>query len=163
MHVLRRACRHITLFVPGELLQEVFADPGALHGRVLAPQNPAVRLIVERIAALAGNIRHMSSDDAHRSLCDVVHLIAAAFGEEAGLSGSKRAIARAVMFEDVRRFVRANLADCELSPEHMPESLGLPRPTVYRLFQYEGGSAPTSVIFVCRQLRKISFDFCGSR
>jgi hypothetical protein len=25
-----------------------------------------VRLIVERVAALAGNIRHMSSDDAHR-------------------------------------------------------------------------------------------------
>jgi AraC-like DNA-binding protein len=139
LHVQRRACRHITLFVPGELLQEAFADPGALHGRVLAPQKPAVRLIVGRIAALAENIRHMSSDDARRNLCDVVHLIAAAFGEEAGLIGSKRAIARAAMFEDVRRFIRANLADCELSPEHVLESLGLPRQTVYRMFQHEGG------------------------
>jgi AraC-like DNA-binding protein len=139
LHVQRRACRHITLFVPGELLQEVFADPGALHGRVLAPQKPAVRLIVARIAALARKIRHMSSDDAHRNLCEVVHLIAAAFGEEAGLIGSKRAIARAAMFEDVRRFIRANLADCELSPEHVLKSLGLPRPTVYRMFQHEGG------------------------
>ncbi|WP_160172566.1 hypothetical protein [Caballeronia sordidicola] len=42
------------------------------------------------------------------------------------MSGSKRAIARAVMFEDVRRFVRDNLADCELSPEHVLESLGFP-------------------------------------
>jgi AraC-like DNA-binding protein len=139
VHVLRRGCRHVTLFVPGKLLQEVFADPGALHGRVLAPQKPAVRLIVQRVAAFAGNIRHMSSDDAHRSLCAIVHLIAAAFGEEAGLSGSKRAIARAVMFDDERRFIRANLEDCELTPEHVIHSLGFPRSTIFRLFQHEGG------------------------
>jgi AraC-like DNA-binding protein len=139
VRVLRRACRHVTLFAPAKLLQEVFADPGALHGRVLAPQKPAVRLIVERVAALAENIRHMPSDDAHRSLGSVVHLIAAAFGKEAGLSGSQHAIARAVMFDDARRFVRENLENCDLSPQFLLESLGLSRPTVYRLFQHVGG------------------------
>jgi AraC-like DNA-binding protein len=139
VHVLRQACRHVTLFAPGKLLQDVFADPGALHGRVLAPQKPAVRLIVERVVTLVGNIRRMSYDDAHRSVCDIVHLIVAAFGEEAGLSGSKRAIARAVMFDDARRFIRANLEDCELTPEHVIHSLGFPRSTIFRLFRHEGG------------------------
>jgi AraC-like DNA-binding protein len=139
VHVLRQACRHVTLFVPGKLLQDVFPDPGALHGRVLAPQKPAVRLVVERVVALAANIRRMSYDDAHRSLCAIVQLIAAAFGEEAGLSGSKRAIARAVMFDNARHFIRANLEDCELTPEHVIHSLGLPRSTIFRLFQHEGG------------------------
>src|SRR5215469_4274099 len=41
LHVLRRACRHVTLFVPRTALQDVFPDPGALHGRVLGANEPA--------------------------------------------------------------------------------------------------------------------------
>ncbi len=139
VHVQRHACRHVTFFVPARLLQPVFPDPGALHGRVLAPRTPAVRLIGERVVALSANLRYMPPDEAYRSLHELANLIAAAFGDDAGFSGSKRAITRAMMFDKVRRFVRANLGDCELSPEYVLESLGFPRPTVYRMFQHEGG------------------------
>ncbi|WP_233805302.1 helix-turn-helix domain-containing protein [Paraburkholderia sp. HP33-1] len=137
--VVRQACRYITLVVPRNLLAHVFSDPGAIHGRVLDPRKPGTRLIVQRARTLVENFRYMVFEDAHRRLADLVQLIAAAFGEEAGLSGNKRAIGRALMFDHVRRYVRANLQECELSPESVIESLGLPRSTLYRLFEHEGG------------------------
>ena len=55
------------------------------------------------------------------------------------MSGSKRAVGRALMFEKTRRYIRENLNDFELSPERVVQALGLSRPTIYRLFQHEGG------------------------
>ncbi|TKC91688.1 helix-turn-helix domain-containing protein [Trinickia terrae] len=139
MHVRRQACRYITLVAPPNLLRHVFPDPGAIHGRVLDPSKPGTRLIVQRARTLVENFRYMLFEDAHRRLTDLVELIVAAFGEEAGLSGSKRAVGRALMFDHVRRYVRANLQEYELSPQSVIESLGLPRSTIYRMFEHEGG------------------------
>lgn len=139
IRMLRQACRHIIFFVPAHRLQHVFADPGVLHGRVLAPQRPAVQLIVGRVTALLGAIRRMSANEAERCLDDLLALILAAYGEDAGLAGSRSALARAAMFDSVRRFVHANLGDSALTPEYVIEALGLSRPTIYRLFQHEGG------------------------
>jgi len=139
IRMLRHACRVITLFVPGGLLQDVFPDPAAIHGRVIGPEKPMARLIIERAAALARNIRNMQAEDTDRSLRALAHLLAAAFGQEAGLSGNTRAVARAAMFDRARRYVHAHLQDSELSPEGVLDALGLPRTTMYRLFQYEGG------------------------
>ena len=132
LHVERRACRHVTLFVPGTALQEVFPDPGALHGRVLGANEPAAQLIRQRVKALSASLSHMSFDDAHLRLREIVHLIADAFGEQAGLRGSKPAVARAIAFDAARRFVQGNLADFDLSPERVIESLPLSRATIYR-------------------------------
>jgi AraC-like DNA-binding protein len=139
VRLARQACRHVTFSLPPSLLQDVFPDPGAVHGRVLDPRKPGTRLIVNRVTALVETIRHMSFEEAHRNLSDLAHLIVAAFGEQAGLRGSQRAVRRALMLDDARRFIRANLYDWELSPERVVEALGLPRPTIYRLFQHEGG------------------------
>lgn len=139
VRVRRQACRYITLVVSPNLLRHVFADPGAIHGRMLDPGKPGTRLIVKRARTLVENFRHMPFEDAHRRLADLVQLIAAAFGEDAGLSGSKRAVSRALMFECVRRYVRANLQEYELSPQSVIASLGLPRSTIYRMFEHEGG------------------------
>ncbi|MFL9866536.1 helix-turn-helix domain-containing protein [Paraburkholderia fungorum] len=135
----RQACRYITLVVPSNLLRHVFSDPAALHGRLLDPNRPATRLILERARKLVENVRHMPLEEGRRKLTGLIELIVAAFGEEAGLSGSKRAVGRALMFDHARRYVRANLQDCELSPDSVIESLALPRSTIYRLFEHEGG------------------------
>jgi AraC-like DNA-binding protein len=139
LHVLRRACRHVTLFVPRTALQEVFADPGALHGRVLGASDPGAQLIRQRVTVFSANVSHMSFDAAYLRLREIVDLIADAFGEQAGLRGSKPAIARAIAFDAARRFVQANLTEFDLSPERVVESLALSRATIYRLFQHEGG------------------------
>ncbi|TDG17764.1 AraC family transcriptional regulator [Paraburkholderia silviterrae] len=139
LHVLRGACRHVSLFVPRTALQEVFPDPGALHGRVLGANEPASQLIRERLNVFAANVPHMSLERAILRLREIVQLIVDAFGAQAGVRGSKPAVARAIAFNTARRFVQANLAESDLSPESVVESLGLSRATIYRMFQHEGG------------------------
>jgi AraC-like DNA-binding protein len=135
----RAPCRHATIFLPGALLHDVFPDPSALHGRTLSPRLPAVGYLVGRVLSFAAHVRYMLPSEAHRVLREIVLLIANAFGEQAGLRGGKPALARAMAFDQARRYVRANLHDGDLSPDRVVESLGLSRPTVYRLFQHEGG------------------------
>ena len=135
----RAPCRHVTIFLPGALLCNVFPDPSALHGRTLSPRLPVVRYLVGRVLSFAAHIGYMMPSEAHRILREIVLLIADAFGEQAGLKGSKPALARAMAFDQARRYVRGNLHDGDLSPDRVVESLGLSRRTVYRLFQHEGG------------------------
>lgn len=135
----RAPCRHATIFLPGALLGDVFPDPSALHGRALSPALPAVRYLIGRVLSFANQISSMAPWDAHRVLREIVLLIADTFGEQAGLKGSKPALARAIAFDQARCYVHANLHDGDLSPERVVESLGLSRPTIYRLFQHEGG------------------------
>jgi AraC-like DNA-binding protein len=135
----RQACRVVSLFVPGALLQQFIADQAALHGRVLQRGSPMVRLIVEHVTALAERIGSIAIDEAQRSLAATAQLLTAAFAQDAGLAGDARAAVRAAMFDKVRRYVQANLQDSDLSPENVLDALGLPRTTLYRLFRHEGG------------------------
>jgi AraC-like DNA-binding protein len=135
----RAPCRHVTIFLPGALLCNVFPDPSALHGRTLSPRLPAVRYLVGRVLSFAAHLRYMAPTEAHRILREIVLLIADAFGEQAGLRGGKPALARAMAFDQARRYVHGNLHDGDLSPDRVVESLGLSRRTIYRLFQHEGG------------------------
>jgi AraC-like DNA-binding protein len=135
----RQACRVIAFFVPGELVQEVFPDPEAIHGRVLHSSMPLVQPIIEHVATLSRGIARMSAAEADSAIRAAGRLLVAAFGRQARLSGDTRAAARAAMFGQVRRYVQTHLTDDELSPEHVLNALQLPRPTLYRLFQHEGG------------------------
>jgi len=141
VQMLRHACRVITFFVPGAVLQDMLVDPATIHCRAIGPENPIARLIIERAAALAGRIRHMNAIDARHALHAIVQLLGEAYGRQAGLLGNARSVERAVMLDRVLRHIRNNLHDADLSPERVLDALGLPRPTVYRMFQHEGGIA----------------------
>jgi AraC-like DNA-binding protein len=135
----RQACRVLAFFVPVELVQEVFPDPEAIHGRALHGSTPLARLIIEHVATLSQNIACMSAGEADGAIRAAAQLLVAAFGRQAHLSGDTRAAARAAMFGQVRRYIQAHLCEDELSPESVLNALQLPRPTLYRLFQHEGG------------------------
>jgi AraC-like DNA-binding protein len=135
----RHACRVVTFFVPGELVQEVFPDPEAIHGRVLDGSMPLERLVVEHVTALSNTIPRMEAAEAAYAIRAAGRLLVAAFGRHARLSGDTRAAARAAMFGQIRRYIRAHLTDDDLSPESVVAAFDFPRPTLYRLFQHEGG------------------------
>ncbi|RQR24001.1 AraC family transcriptional regulator [Burkholderia sp. Bp9143] len=135
----RLACRVITFFVPGALVQEVFPDPEAIHGRVLDGTMPLERLIVEHVTALSQTITRMQAPEADDAIRAAGRLLVAAFGRQARLSGDARAAARAAMFGQIRRYIRAHLTEDALSPESVLAAFQFPRPTLYRLFQHEGG------------------------
>jgi AraC-like DNA-binding protein len=135
----RNACRVLTLFVPGEMVQASFPDAEAIHGRVIHETTPLTRLIVEHLSALSQNIAQMSTEAADEAIRSGAQMLIALFGKQALLSGNARAAGRAAMFGQVRRYIQANRNNAALSPESVMTALKLPRQTLYRLFQHEGG------------------------
>jgi len=135
----RSHCRVLTFFVPGALVQEVFPDPEAIHGRTIQDATPLTRLALEHVTALGANIGGMTAAAADSAVRTAAHLVVAAFGKQAGLSGNARSAARAALFGRVRRHIQAHLPRADLTPESVINALHLTRPTVYRMFQHEGG------------------------
>lgn len=135
----RSVCRVLTLFVPVEMVQAEFPDAEAIHGRTIHGTTPLTRLIVNHLTALSQNIAQVSADAADEAIRSGAQMLIALFGKQALLSGNARAAGRAAMFGQVRRYIQANLRNAELSPEGVLNALQLPRVTLYRLFQHEGG------------------------
>lgn len=135
----RSACRILTVFAPAALVETAIPDADAIHGRVMENRTPLTRLLVQHVAALADGLAHLSADEAQSALRTSAELLIAAFGKEARLTGNARASARAAMVSQVKRHIRANLHTAELSPESLIAALQLPRTTLYRMFQHEGG------------------------
>lgn len=97
----------------------------------------------------------MCAVEADTALRTGIHLMAAAFGKQAGLLGSSRAAARAAMFGQVRRHINANLHQMDLSPEAVIKALKLSHRSVYRLFEHEGG---LGAYIRKRRLREAAMD-----
>ncbi|MGF6348410.1 helix-turn-helix transcriptional regulator [Variovorax sp. W2I14] len=135
----RSSCRVLTFFVPASLVQETLPDPEAIHGRTIQDATPLTRLALEHAAALGANIGGMTAAAADSAVRNAAHLVVAAFGKQAGLSGNARSAARAALFGRVRRYIQANLHRAELTPEGVVGALHVSRPTIYRMFQHEGG------------------------
>lgn len=135
----RSSCRVFTFFVPGSLVHETLSDPEAIHGRTIQDATPLTRLALEHVTALGANISSMTTAAADSAVRNAAHLVVAAFGKQAGLSGNARSAARAALFGRVRRHIQANLHRAELTPESVLNAMHLPRPTIYRMFQHEGG------------------------
>jgi AraC-like DNA-binding protein len=135
----RNTCRMLSFFVPGAVAAQVFPDPEALHGRMMRNETPLTRLIFEHAMALSREIPFMNAEAANDAICTGANLLVAAFGRQAGLIGNARSAARAAMFGRARRYIQANLYEADLSPESVVQALQVARPTVYRLFQHEGG------------------------
>jgi AraC-like DNA-binding protein len=135
----RNSARLLSFFVPGNVAAEVFPDPESIHGRAIQDETPLTRLVVEHVTALSRDIAAMDARAADDAIRSSAQLLVAVFGKQAGLSGDARAAARSAMFGRVRRYVQANLRKESLTPENVLNALQLPRPTLYRLFQHEGG------------------------
>ncbi|WP_321884641.1 AraC family transcriptional regulator [Paraburkholderia bannensis] len=135
----RNTCRVLSFFVPGAVAAQVFPDPEALHGRMMRNETPLTRLIVGHAMALSREIPFMGAEAANDAIRTGADLLVAAFGQQAGLIGNARSAARAAMFGQARRYIQANLHEADLSPESVVQALQAARPSVYRLFQHEGG------------------------
>lgn len=135
----RGACRVLTLFVPRAVVDANFAHPESLHGRVFESASPLTQLLVAHMAEFSKNLPVMSAHEAGIAFDISVQLLIAAFGKQATLSSTGRAAVRAALFDKARRYVQGNLHQALLSPESLLDALQLSRPTLYRLFEHEGG------------------------
>ncbi|MFP3566810.1 helix-turn-helix domain-containing protein [Paraburkholderia sp. SIMBA_030] len=141
MHMERSACRLLAFFLPRALVESVLPEAESIHGSVIEYKTPLTRMIPAHLADLSQNVHKMSGPEAYEAIRTCALLIAAAFGKEARLIGNARAAARTAMFGTARRYIEANLHQMDLTPESVLRASQLPRPTLYRLFEPEGGLA----------------------
>jgi AraC-like DNA-binding protein len=157
MQMTRSACRLLAFFLPRELVESVLPEAESIHGRVIEYHSPLARLIPAHLAHLCENLPTMSAPHAYDAIRTCAMLIAAAFGKQTGLSGNARAAARTAMFATARRFIDANLGQLDLTVEHVLAASQLSRPTLYRLFEPEGGLA---AYIRNRRLREAADELC---
>lgn len=135
----RSTCRVLSLFVPRVRVEAIFPDAESLHGRVLQNTSALTQLLIQHLGALTTTLPSMDSNEASIALECSIQLLLAAFAKQTKLSGYARAAARTAMLGQTRNFIKANLDNDTLSPESVLQALKLPRATIYRLFEHEGG------------------------
>lgn len=135
----RSKCRMLTLFVPRSIVEAALPNAEALHGRVFDTTTALSGLLIEQVAALSRELPGMDVTQAINAFDVCVQLLVAAFGRQAGLTGDGRAAVRSAMFDRARRYVRSHLHRSSLTPESVFTTLQVPRPSLYRLFEHEGG------------------------
>jgi AraC-like DNA-binding protein len=141
MRMTRSACRVLALFLPRELVESVLPEAESIHGSVIGYQSPLARMIPAHLASLCEDLPTMSAQEAYDAMHTCAMLIAAAFGKDKGLSGNARAAARTAMFATARRYIDDNLGQTDLTLDSVLAVSQLSRPTLYRLFEPEGGLA----------------------
>ncbi|MFS2161318.1 helix-turn-helix domain-containing protein [Pseudomonas sp. Pseusp122] len=135
----RSRCRVLTFFVPRQIVERELPHAESIHGRVFENTTPLTQLMIEHVATLSKRLPGMTESEAVQAFDTGIQLMLGAFAKQAKLSGNARAAARRAIFDKARRYVKKNLYQPWLTPESVLAALQLPRATVYRLFQHEGG------------------------
>ena len=149
----------LAFFLPRAMVESQIIDAPRIHGRVLGYTTPLTRLLLDHLLHLHCHLASMDEDEAEAALRNGAELVLAAFAKQVRLSDNARAAARAVMLGRIRRHVQANLHRPDLSPESILRTFALARPTLYRMFEAEGGLA--AYIRNCR-LREAAEDLAGA-
>jgi AraC-like DNA-binding protein len=151
----RPVCRAQAFIVPRAMVEAEFPDIESLHGRIIRDNTPLTHMIFNHLAALITEIKEMRLEEAEQAIDVCIKLIIETFGKQTKLKGSTRAAVRAVMFSQARRYIDGHLDDETLSAEILLKALNLPRATLYRLFEHEGG---VEAYIRNRRLRAAAFD-----
>jgi AraC-like DNA-binding protein len=141
--------RVLAFFLPRALVDAAVPDAESIHGRTVTYTSPLARLLLDDLDALCRRLPELreSNADATASaeseaiMRRCAQLILALFARNARLEGGARAAARAAQLGQVQRHVQANLHRADLSPDSILRTFALPRPTLYRMFENEGGIA----------------------
>ncbi|RDD81847.1 helix-turn-helix domain-containing protein [Dyella tabacisoli] len=131
--------RVLAFFLPRPMVESVIPQAESIHGRVIAYTSPLTHLIREQLVALCRELPTMPEADIENTLHNCAQLILAAYGRQARLSDGARAAARAVMLGRIKHYIQSNLHREELSPDNILSAFPLARPTLYRMFEHEGG------------------------
>ncbi|HEY4316626.1 MAG TPA: helix-turn-helix domain-containing protein [Herbaspirillum sp.] len=140
MHMVRPTyARVLAFFLPRALVEAEIPDAEAIHGRVIAYTSPLTRLILSHLFTLCRRLPALCPAETESTIRLCAQLIIAAFGKQARLSGRARAAVNAALRKDVQGYIQANLHQKELAPESVLRAFPLPRASMYRMFEHDGG------------------------
>lgn len=141
MHRPTRA-RVLAFFIPRDKVAAVIADPESIHGRTLSYASPLGQLIHAQVQHLTQRLRYLDQGSAQEAISLCLDLILAAFAKQVRLDDGARAVARQALMACVKRYIIANLHKKHLSAMMVQQAFPqVPRPTLYRMFEPEGGLA----------------------
>jgi len=142
MHMWRPApARVLALFLPRAAVEAVVRDPDALHGQVIAFPSPAGRVLERELRPLIAGLHGLARAAAERAVRVGAAAILAAFARQQRLAGRSDAAERRALRGGIEVHVHANLHRHRLTPESILRNFAVARPTLYRLFEDEGGLA----------------------
>jgi AraC-like DNA-binding protein len=133
--------RVLAFFLPRAMVEAAVPDAESLHGRVVTYTSPLACVFLDQLAELCRRLPALEGKESEELVRNCAQLIIAAFARNARLEGGARAAVRAAARGQVQRHVKANLHRSDLSPESILRAFPLPRPTLYRMFEPEGGLA----------------------
>lgn len=139
IHMHRGTVRALSVFVPRPMMDSIFLGAEAAHGRIAETNTPLTRLAVAHLTALSREIPGMAPQAAAEAMHASVQLLTAAFRKGTHLEEGARAAARSAMLARARRLIDADPGAAELSPDKLLARMEISRPTLYRLFEQEGG------------------------
>ncbi len=135
----REATRALSFFVPRTMMDVIFMEAEAAHGRIVETDTPLSRLAVAHAAALGRDLPTMTPEAAVHAMRTGVQVLVGALRRGVGLDGSTRAAVRSAVLARARRLIDADPGQAELSPAGLLAKLEISRATLYRLFEHEGG------------------------
>jgi AraC-like DNA-binding protein len=133
--------RVLAFFLPRAMVEAVVPDAARLHGCVVGYNTPLNRPLTKQLQALCQRLPTLGSPDSEALVRSCAQLIVAAFARQAGIGGSDRLLTRAAILDQVQRHVQDNLHSGDLSPDSVLRTFAVSRPTLYRMFEPEGGLA----------------------
>jgi AraC-like DNA-binding protein len=161
MHMMRPTpARVLAFFLPRAMVEAEIPDAESIHGRVIAYTAPLTRLILDHLLTLCNDLPNIPEADAKNAIRNCAQLILAAFGKQMRMSNSAKAALQRTVRVQIQRYIETNLHQKDLSPESVLRAFPLTRPTVYRMFESEGGLG--TYIRNCR-LRAAAEELVGMR
>ncbi|MBB3226350.1 AraC-like DNA-binding protein [Luteibacter sp. Sphag1AF] len=131
--------RVLAFFFPRSVVNAAIPEAESIHGQVLGYTSPLTMLLRQSLLDLCDELPGMAPAEAERALRTCAGLILAAFGKQARASGQVRAAARDAMLGRIKHYIHGNLHRRDLTPDNVLSMFPLARPTLYRMFEHEGG------------------------
>ncbi len=142
MHMWRPTpARVLAYFLPRASVEAVVGDAEALHGQVIPFASPAGRELLPLLRPLVAGLGKLPGAVAERALRAGAAAILAAFARQLRQDGRAGAARRMALRGGIEAHVHASLHQRRLSPEGLLQHFPVARPTLYRLFEDEGGLA----------------------
>ncbi|MCY0853805.1 helix-turn-helix domain-containing protein [Cupriavidus sp. D39] len=137
--MVRDTSHALTFFVPRAVMESIFPEAESAHGRMVEANTSMTILAVGHVTALARDLPRMTPERAARELREAIQLLVAAFRKAARLEDDARSATRNAMLAHARRLIAVGASQPHLSPNSLLVAMNISRPTLYRLFEQEGG------------------------
>ena len=137
--------RSLTVLVPRPFFEAAMEDVHALHGVVLAGDQPLTELLAIHLLALAERLPRLGGREAEAAARATVALFASVLADCARVVGHRRSHQHPAPivspFRGIARYIDHHLHERGLEPDTIAEAFGLSRASLYRIFEPVGGVA----------------------